>query len=160
MKFWQGTRYMYYLKVSPHRLLLSCRGNKTIISGQHFLTVWSKLTSPMCYQVLSPQKGHNSTYTIFQLVIPNFSLILRKHQTTTIFLILYCFPGGADSKQSAYNAGDLGSIPGLGRSPGRGHGHPLQYKMKDILFKKGRGGNIFFKTVSIIREKYCGNIPN
>ena len=30
-------------------------------------------------------------------------------------------------KASAYNAGDLGSIPGLGRSPGEGHGNPLQY---------------------------------
>ena len=34
--------------------------------------------------------------------------------------------GGADSKDSAWNAGDLGSIPGLGRSPGGGHGNPLQ----------------------------------
>ena len=30
-------------------------------------------------------------------------------------------------KASAYNAGDLGSIPGLGRSPGEGNGNPLQY---------------------------------
>ena len=37
------------------------------------------------------------------------------------------FPGGSDSKESAYNAGDLGSIPGLGRSPGEGNGYPLQY---------------------------------
>ena len=37
------------------------------------------------------------------------------------------FPGGLDGKESAYNAGDLGSIPGLGRSPGGGHGNPLQY---------------------------------
>ena len=37
------------------------------------------------------------------------------------------FPGGSDSKASAYNAGDPGSIPGLGRSPGEGNGHPLQY---------------------------------
>ena len=36
------------------------------------------------------------------------------------------FPGGSDSKASAYNVGDLGSIPGLGRSPGGGHGNPLQ----------------------------------
>ena len=36
------------------------------------------------------------------------------------------FPGGSDSKVSAYNAGDLGSIPGLGRSPGEGNGNPLQ----------------------------------
>ena len=37
------------------------------------------------------------------------------------------FPGGSDSKASAYNTGDLGSIPGLGRSPGEGNGNPLQY---------------------------------
>ena len=36
-------------------------------------------------------------------------------------------PGGSDSKESSCNAGDLGSIPGLGSSPGGGHGNPLQY---------------------------------
>ena len=37
------------------------------------------------------------------------------------------FPGGSEVKASASNAGDLGSIPGLGRSPGEGNGNPLQY---------------------------------
>ena len=37
------------------------------------------------------------------------------------------FPGGSDSKASAYNGGDAGSIPGLGRCPGEGNGNPLQY---------------------------------
>ena len=37
------------------------------------------------------------------------------------------FPGDSDGKASAYNAGHLGSIPGLGRSPGEGKGNPLQY---------------------------------
>ena len=37
------------------------------------------------------------------------------------------FPGGSDDKDSACNAGDMGSIPGLGRSPGEGNGYPLQY---------------------------------
>ena len=37
------------------------------------------------------------------------------------------FPGGSDGKESACNVGDLGSIHGLGRSPGGGHGNPLQY---------------------------------
>ena len=36
-------------------------------------------------------------------------------------------PGGSDGKASAYNAGDPGSIPGLGRSPGEGNGNPFQY---------------------------------
>ena len=37
------------------------------------------------------------------------------------------FPGGSEGKASACNAGDLGSIPGSGRSPGKGNGNPLQY---------------------------------
>ena len=37
------------------------------------------------------------------------------------------FPGGSDGKESSYNAGDPGSIPGLGKSPGEGNGYPLHY---------------------------------
>ena len=37
------------------------------------------------------------------------------------------FPNGSDGKACAYNAGDLGSIPESGRSPGEGNGNPLQY---------------------------------
>ena len=40
------------------------------------------------------------------------------------------FPGGSDGKASVYNAGDPGSIPGWGRSPGEGNGNPLQYSWK------------------------------
>ena len=41
--------------------------------------------------------------------------------------ILWGFSGSSAGKESACNAGDLGSIPGLGRSPGEGKGYPLQY---------------------------------
>ena len=41
--------------------------------------------------------------------------------------VILGFPGGSAGKESACNAGDPGSIPGLGRSPARGHGSPLQY---------------------------------
>ena len=37
------------------------------------------------------------------------------------------FPGGSDSKASAYKVGDPASVPGLRRSPGEGNGNPLQY---------------------------------
>ena len=37
------------------------------------------------------------------------------------------FPGGSDGKESTCNVGNSGSIPGLGRSPGKGNGNPLQY---------------------------------
>jgi len=44
------------------------------------------------------------------------------------------FPGGSDGKESTCNAGDLGSIPGLGRSSGGGHSNPLQYSCLENLY--------------------------
>ena len=43
------------------------------------------------------------------------------------FPLVSGFPGGAEVKASACSVGDLGSIPGSGRSPGEGNGNPLQY---------------------------------
>ena len=42
-------------------------------------------------------------------------------------MVTWGFPGGSDGKESPCNAGDAGSIPGSGRSPGEGNGNPLQY---------------------------------
>ena len=44
-----------------------------------------------------------------------------------IFTFTKGFPCGSDGEVSAYSAGDPGSFPGLGRSPGEGNGNPLQY---------------------------------
>ena len=57
----------------------------------------------------------------------------KKSPLHFVLSLLYCFlpklkmgfPGGSDSKEPACNPGDLGSIPGLGRSPGGGQGNPL-----------------------------------
>ena len=43
------------------------------------------------------------------------------------------FPGGSDGKESAYNVGDLGLIPGSGRSSGDGIGYPLQYSWVSLV---------------------------
>ena len=57
--------------------------------------------------------------------------MVRAGFPTSIFvsslLCLLGFPGGSAVKESACNAGDLGLIPGLGRSPRGGNGYPLQY---------------------------------
>ena len=50
------------------------------------------------------------------------------------------FPGSSDSKGSAHNAGDQGSIPGLGRSPGEGNGNPLQCSCLENSMDGGAGG--------------------
>ena len=50
------------------------------------------------------------------------------------------FPGGSVGKETAYSAGDTsgpGSIPGLGRSPGGGHGNPLQYSCLENPMDRG-----------------------
>ena len=48
------------------------------------------------------------------------------------------FPGGSDDNESAYNAGDLGLIPGSGRSSGEGNGNPLQYSWLENSLDRGR----------------------
>ena len=58
--------------------------------------------------------------------------ILIKH-----FLRIRGFPGGSDSKVSVCNAGDLGLIPGLGKSRGIGNGSPLQYPCLENLMDGG-----------------------
>ena len=47
------------------------------------------------------------------------------------------FPCGSDSKVSAHNAGDPGSIPGLGSSPGEGNGNPVQYSFLENSMDRG-----------------------
>ena len=54
----------------------------------------------------------------------------RDRLPTPVFL---GFPGDSAGEESACNAGDMGSIPGLGRSPGEGKGYPLQYFGLEII---------------------------
>ena len=49
----------------------------------------------------------------------------------------YDCPGGSGGKESACNAGDPGSIPGSGRSPEEGNGHPFQYSGPEIPMDRG-----------------------
>ena len=74
-------------------------------------TIWCNLQSKWI---------HSTKIWILQLIF-NFQYCLKERYTTRYF------PCGSDSKASACNVGDLGSIPGLGRSPGEGNGNPLQY---------------------------------
>ena len=51
--------------------------------------------------------------------------------------LIWTQPGGSEVKVSACNAGDLGSIPGLGSSPGEGNGNPLQYSCLENPMDRG-----------------------
>ena len=69
-------------------------------------------------------------------VMTNIDSVLESRDITLLTkvwivqTVVLGFPGGSDSKASACNAGDPGSIPGSGRSPGEGNGNPLQYPGK------------------------------
>ena len=55
------------------------------------------------------------------------SLLMKVKEESEKIGLKLNYPGRSDCKASAYNAGDPGSVPGLGRSPGEGNGNPLQY---------------------------------
>ena len=63
-----------------------------------------------------------------------------KQQVNVPLQVPLSFPGVSDSKESACSAGDLASIPGLGRSPGEGNGNPLQYSCLEIPWTEEPGG--------------------
>ena len=54
------------------------------------------------------------------------------------------FPGGSDSKESACNTGDPGSIPGLRRSPGEQNGNPFQYSCLENSMDRGAGRAVVY----------------
>ena len=56
-----------------------------------------------------------------------------------VIRIFFRFAGGTAGKESACNEGGLGSIPGLGRSPGEGKGYPLQYSGLENSMNKSMG---------------------
>ena len=55
-------------------------------------------------------------------------------------LVCLVFPGGSDGRECACYAGDLGSIPGLGRSPERGHGNPQVFLPEESPWTEEPGG--------------------
>ena len=76
---------------------------------------WGTAQIPCCLH--SPRSYPPSHYP--QELLWNGEFLLVREQRD--------FPGGSDGKASVYKVGDLGSSPGLGKSPGEGNGNPLQY---------------------------------
>ena len=66
-----------------------------------------------------------------------FGIFKKKRKESDKWLEKLGFPGGSEVKVSACNAGDPGSIPGLGRSPGEGNGNPLQYSFLENPMEGG-----------------------
>ena len=81
----------------------------------------------------------NSMNCIVHGVIKGRTPLSDFHFTSSYYhCYFFCsVPGGSDGKESACNAGDVGSIPGLGRSPGGGNGNPVQYSCLGNLMDRG-----------------------
>ena len=62
--------------------------------------------------------------------------------TDSPFLASYFLSGGSNDEESACNAGDLGSIPGSGNSPGEGNGNPLQCSCLENPMDRGAGDGL------------------
>ena len=87
------------------------------------------LSDPMdCSLLQKPLNApHRSSTALGQCHLGLTHLFPMGHHTFALLRLFPGFPGGSDGKESVCNVGDLGLIPGLGRSPGEGKGYPLQF---------------------------------
>ena len=92
--------------------------------------------------VIASEKGDLGSRLRLLHAHPNMICVERIcHLCVCFFFFWLChtthFPGGSEGKASACNAGDLGLIPGSGRSSGEGNGNPLQYSCLENPMDRG-----------------------
>ena len=137
---------------------IKSRGTRAQIANIHWIIKKAREVQKnhICFCFIDYAKAfdcvdHNKLWKILQdMGIPDhLTCLLRNlyagqeatvrtgHRTTGLPCCPLGFPGGSDGKASAYNAGDPGSIPGLGRSSGEGNGNPLQYSCLDNPMDRG-----------------------
>ena len=100
------------------------------------------LCSPTPHHImLCPHHSVSSSIIYFSwvnLAVPTVRLLPQNTSFLCNTVMLYLgFSKGSDSKGPACNAGDMGSIPGSGRSPGEGNGYPLQYSCPENSIDRG-----------------------
>ena len=108
----------------------SDEGVASLLSGRYFYICLANITLWFC---LCPCHGN---WFGLELSLPALQFI----SITAHHCLSYLFnarPGGSEGKASACDAGDPGSIPGSGRSPGEGNGNPLQYSCLENPMDKG-----------------------
>ena len=111
------------LSFTLSRSLLKFMSIEWVMPSNHFILCHPFLLLPSIF-------GLTSAFSVgCQL---NLSFRIQMTSLTCL-----AFGSGSDGKASAYNAGDPGSIPGLGRSPGEGNGNPLQYSCLENPMDRG-----------------------
>ena len=82
----------------------------------------------------------DKTLGLVHLMIQEFLL-----DPCCVLVLVQGLPDGSEDEESARNARDVGSIPGLGRSPGEGNGNPLQYSCLENPMDREEAGRLQFK---------------
>ena len=117
------------LNIQKTKITASCPKTSWQIEGgkveavTDFIFLGSKITA-------DDDWSHERCLLLGRKAMTNLNSILKSRDitlSTKVQIVNAGFPGGSEVKASACNAGDLGSIPGLGSSPGEGNGNPLQY---------------------------------
>ena len=124
---------------------------------------------PLLTNVLLPKRHMRALLVFFKesfsslcfwsVNVPPFHLLVYLLTLWPVHFSFYYhvdFPGGSDSKASACNVGDLGSIPGSGRSPGEGNGDPLQYP----CLENPMDGGAWWTTVYRVAESDTTKQPH
>ena len=129
------------------------------MSVPHFITLW-RYCILLEIKVYGNFASSKSIGTIFPTAFAHFMslfhilVILEMFQTFALFVIFVELPWWLRWLRICLNAGDLNSIPGLGRSSGEGNGHPLQYSCLGNPMDRG----ILQVTVHGVAEE-AGSIP-
>ena len=80
--------------------------------------------------MLAPWKKSHDQHRMLKsrdIILPTKVCLVKAMVFLVVMYGCECFPSGSDGKVSAWNTGDPGLTPGLGRSPGEGNGNPLKY---------------------------------
>ena len=92
--------------------------------GAWWAAVYGVAQSRTWLKQLSSSSSRPENHMLWLCHCPSTDRFNLRNPTLLLFM---SFPGSSNSKESTCNAGDLGSIPGLGRAPGGVHGNPLHY---------------------------------
>ena len=87
-----------------------------------------------CLRAFAPAR---SSFCAWNTIPTSVHIILMIFKFSSNVTLLKGFPGDSDSKESTCNAGDLGLVPGFGRSAGEGNGNPLQYSCLENPMDRG-----------------------
>ena len=117
--------------------LLKLMPFESVMSSNHLILCRPLLLPPSIF----PQTKIFSTKSVFHIMWPKYWSFSFSISPSNAYLGLTSFtmgfPGGSDGKASACDAGDLGLIPGSGRSPREGNGNPLQHSCLENPMDRG-----------------------